>query len=69
MSYLLRLWRENGADRPHWRASLEKPYTSERQGFTSLTELFAFLEQETGSGQLQPMPKDQGDSRASESGE
>ena len=59
-SYLLRLWREN--DRANivghqrrcekqyvWRASLEDSLTRKRQGFSSLDDLFAFLQQETGA--------------------
>ena len=51
--YLLRLWRENdegeatSVETSAWRASLERPQASERQGFASLKDLFAFLERET----------------------
>jgi hypothetical protein len=37
-------------ERPHWRASLERPQGGGRLGFASLADLFAFLEEETGSG-------------------
>jgi hypothetical protein len=54
LSYLLRLWQESGGsapgDPPLWRASLEWPQSGDRQGFASLEDLFAFLENETGSG-------------------
>jgi hypothetical protein len=56
LSYLLRLWQESGGssdplgNRPLWRASLERPQAGERLGFASLADLFAFLENETGSG-------------------
>jgi hypothetical protein len=30
LSYLLRLWRENGGEPPLWRASLENPQNDER---------------------------------------
>jgi hypothetical protein len=59
LSYLLRVWQENGGDPPHgsaprgpplWRASLERPEGGERLGFASLVDLFAFLESETRSG-------------------
>ncbi len=54
LSYLLRLWQESaddppGCDSPLWRASLERPQSDIRQGFASLEDLFAFLENETGS--------------------
>jgi hypothetical protein len=62
LSYLIRLWRENGedsswrplavtkkSDAPIWRASLERPGTHVRVGFASLDDLFAFLQQETGT--------------------
>jgi hypothetical protein len=48
-AYLLRLWRETGRETAQWRASLQNPHTGERVGFASLGELFAFLEEETGS--------------------
>ena len=44
LSYLLRLWQSGSEDRRVWRASLESPLQGERLGFTSLKELFAFLE-------------------------
>ena len=53
LAYLLRLWQESSepSDSPggrlQWRASLEGPQSAERQGFASLEELFAFLEEET----------------------
>jgi hypothetical protein len=50
LSYLLRLWRGSDEEEAVWRASLESPVTGERRGFSSLTELFAFLEKETGPG-------------------
>ena len=43
-SYLLRLWQTKGEQGEVWRASLESPDTGKRQGFTSLTALFTFLE-------------------------
>jgi hypothetical protein len=55
LSYLLRLWRENddtdihrAGERVFWRASLENSLTGKRQGFSSLNDLFAFLQRETG---------------------
>ena len=52
LSYLLRLWQDSGdapRDPPLWRASLQRPQSDEVQGFASLGELFAFLENETRS--------------------
>jgi len=48
LSYLLRLWRGNDGEEAVWRASLESPHTGERRGFSSLKDLFAFLEKATG---------------------
>ena len=49
LSYLLRLWQDNGDDRPIWRASLQSSLREERQGFASLDELFAFLRRQIGT--------------------
>jgi hypothetical protein len=53
LSYLLRLWRENverdfqcRTEQATWRASLESSLTGKRQGFSSLRDLFAFLQQQ-----------------------
>ena len=45
-AYLLRLWRTQYLGRWHWRASLECPHTGERQSFTGLDQLFAFLKEQ-----------------------
>jgi hypothetical protein len=42
-AYLLRLWRVQSQGQTQWRASLESPHTGERQSFSSLEQLFAFL--------------------------
>ncbi len=47
-AYLLRLWPADDRIGTVWRAHLENPRTGERQGFSSLTALVAFLEEETG---------------------
>jgi hypothetical protein len=47
ISYLLRLWQTWRGGALVWHASLESPTTGERQGFASLDDLFAYLEQET----------------------
>jgi hypothetical protein len=48
VAYLLRLWRVRSDGKTAWRASLESAHTGERQGFTSLDDLFRFLRQQTG---------------------
>ena len=50
VSYLLRLWREDGEGSTNWRASLESALTHERHVFPSLMELFAFLQRQTVAG-------------------
>lgn len=42
-SYLLRVWRVLREDELIWMASLEDPRTGQRQSFTSLEDLYAFL--------------------------
>jgi hypothetical protein len=46
LAYMLRLW-QIGEDRMAWRASLEDAHSGARQGFGSLTALFATLEEKT----------------------
>ncbi len=43
ISFLLRMWCEDGAGRSNWRASLEMPETGKRIGFASLEQLFMYL--------------------------
>ena len=45
-TYLLRLWPRKSGEKWVWLASLEYPYTGERLGFTSLQEMFRYLEEE-----------------------
>lgn len=54
LSYLLRLWLEDGWETGHhlgaqseWRASLEDPHTQEMRVFANLQTLFEFLSRET----------------------
>ena len=47
LSYLLRLWREDGEEPKNWRASLESALTGRRHVFPGLVELFAFVQQQT----------------------
>ena len=54
VSYLLRLWLEDGREHKDagramndWRASLQDPHTQEMQVFTDLEALFEFLLAET----------------------
>ena len=59
-SYLLRLWLAGDSHPPHWRASLEDPFTGERKGFASLEALFGYIHQQTslGCGQKQAAQKE-----------
>jgi hypothetical protein len=50
LSYLLRLWREDGKEPTNWRASLESALTGKRHVFPGLTELFTFLQRQTVVG-------------------
>jgi len=45
-AYMLRLWRSESQGRRQWRASLESPHTGERQLFSELEQLFAFLSEQ-----------------------
>jgi len=47
LSYLLRLWREDGEGQTKWRASLESALTGKRHVFAGLVELYAFLQRQT----------------------
>ncbi len=47
LSYLLRLWWEDGCEHGDWRASLQDPHTQEIQVFANLEALFEFLSTET----------------------
>jgi hypothetical protein len=46
LAYLLRLRRDS--ESAPWRATVENPHTGERQGFATLRQLVAFLEEQTG---------------------
>jgi hypothetical protein len=48
LSYLLRLWRENGEGQTVWRASLERSRTARRQVFPGLEDLCEYLQRRTG---------------------
>ncbi|MFL7811569.1 MAG: hypothetical protein AB8I80_23230 [Anaerolineae bacterium] len=54
VSYLLRLWQVGGQDERIWRASLECPRTGKQESFASLSDLFAFLGQETAQQEAPP---------------
>jgi hypothetical protein len=60
LSYLLRVWRTGSEGNAVWRASLENPFTRERQGFASLRDLFAFLQVQTDNADLRPFGSTQG---------
>ena len=53
-AYLLRLWRD-GRHVP-WRATLSDPHAGLQYGFSSLADLLAFLEEETGEKRGIPPP-------------
>ena len=53
-SYLLRLWQVLSKDGLVWRASLEQASTGERQGFTSLADLFVSVQGGSEDLHLQP---------------
>lgn len=67
LSYLLRLWRENGAEESQhgastsaWRVSLETP-AGESHGFASLDDLLSFLRQQIGESpdvEMGPSPSE-----------
>lgn len=48
LAYLVRLWRDDEAS--PWRAMVEEPHTGPRRAFRDLRSLFAFLEEQTGTG-------------------
>jgi hypothetical protein len=69
LSFLLRLWRENGGDRPFWRASLQRPQTERRLSFATMNDLFDFLEHEVGLDSPSRLPAEEGGRHAQESDE
>lgn len=58
LAYMLRLWQAGGNGEHAWRASLESPHTGERQGFSNLELLFAFLEEKTAGRVSQDQARD-----------
>lgn len=52
LAYLLCLWCVDEPGAFNWRASLEIPKTSQRIGFASLEELFAYLMELTTNKEL-----------------
>lgn len=61
MSYLLRLWRIEDRRGETWRASLERPGTREREGFSDLDSLFDFIRAQTRVETVQRITGDQTD--------
>ena len=49
ISYLLRLWQVKEKGKLVWRASVECPHTGQLTGFTKLSELWRFLQQQTAT--------------------
>jgi hypothetical protein len=62
LSYMLRLWRS--PDRTGWHASIEATITHERHLFFDLSDLFAFLSTQIGSGQPRVAPEGLRESQA-----
>ncbi len=60
---MLRFWAERegfSGSRRVWRFSLEDPHTGQRQGFSNIDGLVAFLKNEIGSNtQAKPPPEDE----------
>jgi hypothetical protein len=46
-SYLLRIWRDDAFS--PWRALVQNPATGERHAFSSLAQLYAFLEHQAAA--------------------
>ncbi|MBS3784262.1 MAG: hypothetical protein KGY78_07450 [Anaerolineae bacterium] len=65
ISYLLRLWTTERRGKLLWRASLESARTGQRRGFAGLEDLFAFLQEQTGS----PPAPAEGRARVEEGGD
>lgn len=55
-AYLLRMWQAGSQERPVWRASLEDATSGERQVFSEIADLVAFLQSLTGGQSGQPGP-------------
>ena len=53
-SYLLRLWTSTQDGEPVWRASLQCTATGQRQGFSDLESLFAYLAARAGDEKAAP---------------
>lgn len=53
-AYLLRMWQAGSQERPVWRASLEDATSGERQVFSEITDLLAYLESLTGAQTVEP---------------
>jgi hypothetical protein len=53
VAYLLRLWQEQSAEEPVWRASLKDPHSGVRTGFPDLKRLYAFLKEQTETGDVE----------------
>lgn len=53
-AYLVRLWEVHSGGKRVWRAALESVHSGERQAFTNLDGLFAYLEHQTaGSDRIE----------------
>lgn len=54
-AFLLRVWRED--DLSGWRAVLEDPHTGQSIGFSSMKQLFNFLEAKTSGNHSEQVGK------------
>lgn len=54
-AFLLRFWREDQLT--GWRALLEDPHTGRSFGFSSMKQLYEFLEEQTSGGLSETDPK------------
>ena len=62
-AYLLRLWQADGDDgAPVWRAALEDARMGERHGFADLSQLCAFLEEQTANWTERNSPSSESES-------
>jgi hypothetical protein len=61
-AYLVRLWQVRSSGKWVWRATLESPHTAERQVFSDLSGLLAYLERQTsGLDLIEPAEDRSGD--------
>ena len=57
LSYLVRLWWVGHGGEERWRASLQRPGTTEPIWFADLEDMLAFLRAETGTSRVAEPPR------------